>query len=365
MDILQKYAHLLVHYCLEIQKGDKLLISTTTAAESLVREVFREATKAGAHIHCDLSFREQNKIFFEEASEEQLLFLSPQKKEIMETFDAYLHILAPYNTKENKNVDSKKAAIRSQSQKVIQDIYFDRIGNRSLKRTLCQFPTSAAAQEAEMSLEDYEKFVYGACHLYDDDPISAWMEVRKNQQKIVDYLNSAQTIIYKNAKTDIQFSVVDRTWINSDGRNNMPSGEVYTSPVEDSVNGFIHFDLPTVYNGHQVRGVTLHVKDGFIESWSAEEGKAFLDEIFTIDGTRRFGEAAIGTNTNIQMTTKNILFDEKIGGTVHMAIGQSYKQAGGQNSSSVHWDMIANMSEDGEIWADGNLVYEKGKFLLA
>ncbi|MEZ4910904.1 MAG: aminopeptidase [Saprospiraceae bacterium] len=364
MDILEKYAELLVHYCMEIKSGDTLLISTTTAAEPLVREVFRSATRAGAHIHLDLAIREQNRIFLEEAADHQLQYVSPQKLEMMHTFDAYLNIIAPYNTREMKHVDAAKSAARNAAHKPLNDIYFTRIGDKSLKRTLCQFPTSAAAQEADMSLEEYERFVFGACHLFEDDPTVAWLQVRDEQQHIVDYLNAAKSIRYINPRTDITFSVQGRTWINSDGRNNMPSGEVFTSPMEDSVQGFIHFDLPTVYGGHQVRGVTLQVKDGLIVSWDAEEGKSYLDEIFKISGTRYFGEAAIGTNANIQTTTRNILFDEKIGGTVHMAIGQSYKQAGGKNTSTVHWDMIADMRASGEILADGRMIYTNGKFII-
>jgi len=143
----------------------------------------------------------------------------------------------------------------------------------------------------------------------------------------------------------------------------MPSGEVYTSPVEDSVNGVVFFSLPCIYQGAEVEGVTLWVKDGLIERWDAQRGKEFLDYIFSLPGTRRFGEAAIGTNYDINRMTKNILFDEKIGGTIHMAIGQSYPQTGGKNESGVHWDMITDMTQSGEIWADGAKIYEKGKFL--
>jgi aminopeptidase len=144
----------------------------------------------------------------------------------------------------------------------------------------------------------------------------------------------------------------------------MPSGEVYTSPVEDSVQGTVHFSYPCLYQGVEVEGVTLWVKDGFIEKWSARRGKDFLDEIFQIPGTRRFGEAAIGTNYDIQRMTKNILFDEKIGGSIHLAIGQSYLQTGGKNESSVHWDMITDMTRGGEIWADGEVIYRDGVFII-
>ena len=181
---------------------------------------------------------------------------------------------------------------------------------------------------------------------------------------MVDLLNKRTKIRYLGEGIDIEFSTKGRTWINSDGQTNMPSGEVYTSPVEDSVNGVIHFSFPGVYMGHEVEDVTLWVKDGWIEKWEAKRGKDFLDQVFQIEGARRFGEAAIGTNYNIDKLTKNILFDEKIGGTVHMAIGQSYLQAGGKNQSTIHWDMITEMRNGGIILADDEKIYENGVFLF-
>jgi len=215
-----------------------------------------------------------------------------------------------------------------------------------------------------MSLSDYEQFVFGACKLFSADPMAAWLNVRASQQRIVDHLNRCSMVRYLGNGTDISFSTQGRIWMNSDGQTNMPSGEVYTSPVEDSVNGTVHFSYPCLYQGNEVEGVTLWVKDGFIERWEARRGKDFLDLIFEMPGTRRFGEAAIGTNYDINRMTKNILFDEKIGGTIHMAIGQSYLQTGGKNESPVHWDMITDMTQGGEIWADGEKIYQDGKFLI-
>jgi aminopeptidase len=166
-----------------------------------------------------------------------------------------------------------------------------------------------------------------------------------------------------NDRTDIRFTTKGRLWINSDGQTNMPSGEVYTSPEEDSVEGYIHFDYPAIRNGAEINGVTLQVKDGEIQSWTAEAGQDILDKTFEIPGTRRFGEAAVGTNYDIDRFSKNMLFDEKIGGTVHMAIGQSYLQCGGKNESAVHWDMIADMTKSGKIFADGKIIYRNGQFL--
>lgn len=362
--MLEKYANLLVHYCLDMQPGERFYLRSTTLAEPLVREVYRAAVKAGAHVEVDLDFREKNRILLAQGSEAQLQYVSPLYKQAMEEFDTYLYIMAPFNLREDQNVDPAKRKIRQESQQAVLKTYFERTATRELKRSLCQYPTLANAQEAGMSLEEYEDFVFRACKLYDPDPVQSWLEVRRWQQQIVDLLNARETVRYKADGTDITFSTRGRAWINSDGQTNMPSGEVYTSPVEDSANGVVHFSFPAIYMGHEVEGVTLYVKDGYIEKWEARRGKDFLDQVFQIEGTRRFGEAAIGTNYNIARLTKNILFDEKMGGAIHMAIGQSYLQAGGKNQSTVHWDMITDMKEGGEIYADGEKIYENGHFLF-
>jgi len=363
-NMLTKYARLLVHYCVEIKEGDRLYISSTTLAEPLVREIWREALRAGAIVEVDLAFREKNNIFHKEAGEKQLRDVSPLYEMAMREFDAYLNIMAPFNLREDQAVDPEKSRIRKEAIKPVSKMYFERTATRELKRNLCQYPTLANAQEAGMSFEDYEKFVYNACRLYEDDPAAAWLEVRRSQQHIVDLLNSRTNVRYKGEGIDISFKTTGRKWINSDGQTNMPSGEVYTSPVEDSVNGTIHYTYPVVFAGHAVEGITLWVKDGYIKKWEARQGKSLLDNVFQLPGARRFGEAAIGTNYKIDRFTKNILFDEKIGGTVHMAIGQSYLQAGGKNQSSIHWDMIADMKNGGEIYADDEKIYDSGKFII-
>lgn len=363
MSILNKYAELLVDYCLELYPGDRLFIKSTTLAEPLVREVYREALIRGAHVDVEFEFREQSRLQSLHAKDEQISHISPLYKLAMETYDAFLHIRAPFSLREKHQSNSEFNQMRQEALKPILSKYFERIGNGSLKRTLCQYPTMAAAQEAGMSLEEYEEFVFSACYLNDPEPKKRWLEVRESQQKAVDILNASSKIHYKGPNIDLTFSTEGRKWINSDGRNNMPSGEVYTSPVEDSVNGEVTFTLPLLYKGQLLENIKLQVKDGYIVSYGCDQGEEILESIFSIPGSRYFGEAAIGTNYNIQNFTRNILFDEKIGGTVHLAVGQSYLQAGGKNNSSIHLDMITDMKNDSQILADGNIIYKNGHFL--
>lgn len=364
MDMLNKYAELLVDYCLELKPGERLFIKTTTLAEPLVREIYREAIVRGADVDIEFEFREQNRLFSMHAKEEQISHVSPLYRLAMETYDAFLHIRAPFNLGEKHQSNSQFNQLRQEALKPLSAKYFERIGDGSLKRTLCQYPTLAAAQEAGMSLEEYENFVFSACYLFDEDPKSRWLDVRRSQQKAVDALNKATEIHYYGPHIDLKFSTKDRKWINSDGRNNMPSGEIYTSPVEDSVNGEVTFTLPLLFKGELLEDIHLKVKDGQITSYSCKSGQEMLETIFAIPGARVFGEAAIGTNFNIQNFTGNILFDEKIGETVHLAIGQSYLQAGGKNNSSIHLDMITDMTGDSQITADGREIYRNGKFTI-
>jgi len=362
--ILTKYAHLLCDYCVSLKRGDKLYIRSTTLAEPLVREVYRVALQMGALPEVQLDFQGQDRLLMENGGEEQIKYVPILHEKAMESFDAYIFIKAPFNIREGQHPDSTKRSWRQEAMRSSQQNYFRRAATLDLKRTFCVYPTLAGAQEAGMSMDDYELFVYNACFLMEDDPKGSWLELKDRQQQIVDILNDCSHFRYKGNDFDISFSASGRKWINSHGTTNMPSGEVYTSPVEDSVNGEIHFTYPIIYAGEEIQGVTLWVKDGLISKWTAERGASVLDSVMEIPGARHFGEAAIGTNQRINRFTRNILFDEKIGGTVHMAIGQSYPQAGGKNESAVHLDMIAKMDNGGQIFADNQLIYENGIFLF-
>ncbi len=363
MEMIKKYAHLLVNYSLSLNKGERVLIKTTTLAEDLAREVYREAIKIGAIPEVELDFRGKRRILMEDGNDDQLSFLPTLYEKAIREYDAYISIRAPFNHAEDKGLNKENLKKRSEALSPIHKIYSERTGTRKLKRTLCEYPTDASAQIAGMALEDYQNFIFRACKLYDKDPIASWKKVRTSQQKIVNYLNKTDIIRYKSLKSDVTFSVKGRTWINSDGQTNMPSGEVFTGPIEDSVNGKVFFDYPTMFKGEEVRNVELQITNGKVIKWKAETGQDLLDTAMKIKGARYFGEVAIGTNYDITTPTKNILFDEKIGGTIHMALGQSYHQTGGRNESLIHWDLISDMT-NGSIYADGTMIYENGKFII-
>jgi aminopeptidase len=358
---LQAYAHLLVNYCVSLQAGERLFVNSTTLAAPLIAAIQQEVLKAGGHLEFSLSVQGQSAAMRDYGNEEQFAYVPTLYRTAIETFEAYINIRAPFSLRKAPAAPHLQEASRV-AMKPVMKTYFDRTADRRLKRSLCVFPCPALAEEADMTLAEYTAFVAQATKIDQPDPRAAWLEVRQRQQAVVDHLNSCTTFRYLNDKTDIVFTTNGRTWINSDGQTNMPSGEVYTSPEENSANGYIYFDYPAIRNGKTVQGVSLKVKDGKIYEWHAESGQEVLDETFKIAGTRRFGEAAVGTNYTIDRFSKNILFDEKIGGTVHMAIGQSYAMAGGKNESTVHWDMIADMKKDGIIYADGQEIYRNGYF---
>lgn len=361
---ITNYGNLLAEYSLYLKPGELVYVRAGMLAEPLVLEFYKKALQMGAWVEIEWSFEHEEDALLQWANASDLSRLKNNALDLISKCDAYLLIRAPYETSDLSTVSPERMQLRQKAHGAFSEIYFKRLGDGSLKRSLCQYPTPEAARIAGMSLEEYELFVRSACFLDRDDPAAEWKKLSEFQQGLVDYLNQCQDIVYEHKDWKISARINGRKWINSDGKSNMPSGEVFTSPLEDSVQGEIYFDYPTLMHSKELRGIRLLVKDGWIESWSAEQGQEVLDDVFAIEGTRRFGEIAIGTNTNIQRATKNILFDEKIGGTVHMAVGQSYIQCGGKNQSAVHWDLITDMKNGGRIFADEKLIYENGNFMI-
>lgn len=360
---LETYASLLVSYCLRVALGQKVLIRSTLLAEPLIRKIYQKVLEAGGYPEVQFSFESEQFLFYTHAHESQLSTISSLYQSAVNSFDCILTIMAPYDVYETQGVDSERKKTHQLAFLPVRKLFSKRSAEGTLKWCLCVYPTEAAAMSCGMNLSEYQHFVFSACKLYEPDPEAAWKALSLDQEKMVRYLNSKSKIRFVSDQMDISFSTKNRRWINSDGKRNMPSGEVFTSPLEKSGSGFVYFSCPTLYDHQDVEGVYLEVSKGYITSWSAKVGQSVLDEVFQLEGSRYFGEIAIGTNTAIQTVTKNILFDEKISGTIHMAVGNSYKETGGKNVSVVHWDLITDMKKSGRIFADGELFYEYGSFL--
>ena len=359
---LKRYAALLADYCLSVGKNEKILIRSSYLAEDLINEFCSIAYSRGAHPETRIALRNSERLYFENSSIEDLKYLSETELNYYKNFDAFLTIRAPFDAKELQGISAEKKKVKNESAKILHELFSERSSNGTLKWCVCQYPTESQASESGMSLAEYENFIIRSAYLDKEDPVRSWDELSAKQGLIADYLNKCTEVRVRNDSTDISFSCEGRIWINSDGRRNMPSGEIFTSPVESSVNGFITFSYPAIYMGEEVEGVKLTVKNGKIVSHSAQKGEELLSQVLKIDGADTFGEAAIGTNYGIQNFTKNILFDEKIGGTVHFALGDSFAETGGKNRSAIHWDMIADMRSNSEITADGKLIYKNGHF---
>ena len=359
-----KMGDVLINYSLAVQPGDTLLIQGPPAAAPLIREAYRAALKAGGYPVVRVSLPGIDEIMFAEASDEQLRYLPRVAADEVEFFDTRLNIRAAENTKSLSGADPKRVAMHQTTLGTLGRRIMERSAAGELRWCATLFPTEAHAQDAEMSLTEYENFVFGSCLLDQDDPAAAWERVRDAQQHITDYLMMRDTIRIIGEGTEVTYRVGGRTWINSDGKRNFPSGEVFTGPHEDSVEGHVRFSYPAIYNGREVEDVRLTFRGGKVVEARATRGEEFLHAMLDTDpGARFLGEVAFGLNYGIQRFTRNILFDEKIGGTMHMALGRSYPDSGGRNDSAIHWDLICDL-RDGEVYADGELCYRDGKFIV-
>jgi len=360
---LNKLAKLLVNYSTKVKKGDFVFISCNDVAKPWVVEVAKEAIKAGAHVEYSLDSEDVNETILKNSNEEQLLEGSHLNKHMLSKADVWLTAWGTRNTKMNSNVDPKKLQLKSRGAASWRKIYSERMGDGSLRWCGTQFPTYADAQEASMSLSEYEDFVYGAGLLDMEDPVSEWKKISAYQDRWVEYLNTKKELHFLSEGTDIKVKVEGRKWINCDGKANFPDGEIFTSPIENGIDGYITFSFPGIYMGKEIEGIRLEIVEGKVVKATAQKGEELLKMLIETDeGASYFGEVAIGTNYGIKKFTKNMLFDEKIGGTIHMAIGDSDPEAGGLNRSSIHWDMLCDMRNGGKIYADGELFYENGQF---
>ena len=361
---LVKLAKILLSYSTRVKPDDKVFIMAEDAATPWIEVVATEAYKMGAIVHTLIELESVHLAKYRHGSqtaiqEEDLFF-----KTVVDHADVLLTAWGSWNTKSRTNIDPEKIKESIQANEAIHRKYSERMGDGSLRWCGTQYPTHADAQEAGMSLEEYQDFVFGAGYLDEEDPISEWLKIEKEQARWVSYLNSKKELQIVSAGTDMRVGIEGRSWINCCGKVNFPDGEIFTSPIEDHVNGYITFDFPGIYMGKEVEGIYLEVKDGKVIHARAKKGEDLLHALLTTDdGSGSFGEFAIGTNYHIRQFTHNMLFDEKIGGTIHLALGDSMPEAGGKNQSSLHWDMLCDMRDQGEIYADGELFYRQGQFL--
>lgn len=347
-------ADIIVNYSTEVKAGDHVIIRSTPLARPLVEEVYRLVVRKGAHPTVQLSFDSLAAIYFEEASDEHLDYLNPIAKFITETADVMISIHSPENARELTGADPAKVRRTRIASRPLQE----HIMEAGVRWLVCNYPTPSLAQEANMSLASYAEFVFGATNL-------DWRSASTMMHRIKERFDAADEVRIVGPETDLTFRIKDRPGIVCDGKFNMPDGEVFYAPVEDSANGTICYEWPAIYMGREVNGIRLTFRDGRVVEATADQGEALLHQLLdSDDGARRLGEFGIGCNFGITRHTKDILFDEKIGGTVHLALGSAYPESGGTNKSAVHWDMVKDLRQGGELYLDGELVQKDGRFLF-
>ncbi|WP_422929874.1 aminopeptidase [Singulisphaera sp. PoT] len=358
-ELIGRWADLLVDYCLRVQAGETILIASEWEGRPLVEACYRAVVLRGAHPIVRLELPGLSEFYVQNATEAQLSHVPPVALFEAETVDGRIRISAESDTRSMKKVDPARQARLSRASEPIRKA-------ASKKRwVLTQYPTQAYADDAKMAIDDYTAYVASAMFLDREDPVAAWQDLGKHQAGLVGYMTTARDLRIEAEGTDLTLSVAGRTWINSDGRRNMPSGEIFTGPVETSVNGRLRCGFPVCRGGREVVGIELEFRDGVVVDAKADEGEEYLKAMLDLDaGARRLGELGIGLNLGIDRFTGSILYDEKIGGTVHLALGQSYPETGGTNESALHWDLIVDTRRGGRITADGRVVMEDGRWLV-
>jgi aminopeptidase len=362
---MERLAKLLVEYSVRVKEGDWVIITGDVITEPLVDLLVKEVLLAGGNPDVRFTSDALRETRLTYATEKQLSFVSPLERMSIEKVDGYIYLMGDRNTRTFSGIDPAKQQTNARARRDLSEIMMKRSATDELHWVITQFPCDANAQEADMSLKSFTDFVYKAVYCDKENPVAEWKAIHEEQDRIIKWLDGKKKIAVKSANADVTLSVEGRSFINSSGKNNMPSGEIFTSPVEDSVNGWVKFTYPAITGGREVSGIELKFENGKVVHATAQKNEEFLISQLDVDeGSRYLGEFAIGTNYGIQQFTKNILYDEKIGGSFHMAVGNGFLEAGSKNTSAIHWDMICDMREDGEISADGEIFYQKGKFLI-
>jgi aminopeptidase len=361
---VERLADVAVSYSTEVRPGDLVVVDAGPEAAPLVHETYRRILAAGGHPHVHAALDGALETLLREGSDAQLEWVSPARAEEVERADVRIVFDAETNTRTLTGIAPARQALQQRARKHLGDRLFERAHAGELRWLVTLFPTHAAAQDAGMSLAEYEDFVYRAGFLDRDDPVAAWRAFGERLAAVAERLETVSELRVVAEGTDLRLGVEGRTWIASHGRENFPDGEVFTGPVETATEGTIRFTFPAAFQGRIVEGVELRFEGGEVVDAQARRGGDFLREMIAMDdGARRVGEFAFGMNEAITEFTLNTLFDEKIGGTVHLALGKSYPETGGRNASALHWDMVCDLRQGSEVYADGEVVYRDGRFL--
>ena len=360
---VRSMAEVLVSYSVGVKPGDWVLIQSGMQGERLVTECARAVLKAGGHPTPVFQSEDFLETLLKCGNEDQLTFIAPSTRAMYDLMDVSISISAPVNSRALAGVEAERMVAMRRAQGELLRTRLRRSAAGEARWTVTAFPTHAGAQDAGMSLAEYEAFIFRACLLDRPDPVAAWRALAAEQQRLVDRLDAASELHIVGEGTDLTVGVSGRKWVNSDGHRNFPSGEVFTSPVEESAEGTICFNFPASYGGKDVPDVCLKFQAGTVVDASARQNEEFLLQMLDMDeGSRRLGEVAFGSNYGITAFTKNVLFDEKIGGTMHLALGRSYPETGGVNESSIHWDMVLDLRRSGRVTVDGHPFSLDGRF---
>jgi len=351
---IENLAKILVNYSVRIKKGEKVLIKATTEATPLLLALQKEILENGGYPMFDLTLPGEKYNFYKYAGKEQLLDLPQFKIVQAKEASAYISIISDTNTEDLANVGEEKVRIYWKNKKIkkLYDIVYGK------KWVVTLYPTNALAQKAGMNLQEFEDFVYEATNI-------DWEKISREQKRLVKKLHGGKEVRIVGEETDLIMKIEGRKFVSCDGRENMPDGEIFISPVENSVNGHIYFNFPSRYQGTEFGKLWLKFKNGKVVDAKVEKNAHKLEGLLKIDrGASRVGEFGIGNNYNIKRYINEVLFDEKIGGTIHIALGDSYEESGGKNKSRIHWDIVKDMKKGGKIYIDGKLVYKNGKWCI-
>ena len=362
---IEKWADVLTGYCVDVQPGQTVAISGGVAAEPLLRAIYAKVVERGGYPVVSVDFSGMSSTLIGQGNDDQLGFITPFERFDRTEADCSIRVMAETNTRSASGVDPSRSAAYLKVRSELRKIGMQRAGKGEYKWSLTLFPTDAYAQDAEMRTDDYTDFIMDACKLNEPDPVAAWVAMRDVQAGIVDWLTPRKELRLIAPGTDFRCEIAGRTWVNSDGKRNFPSGEVFTGPVEDSAEGEVRFSFPVVTQGREISDVWLRFQAGKVVDASAAKNEDFLIQNLDSDaGARRLGEIAVGTNFGISKFTGQILLDEKIGGTAHMALGAGYPETGSTNISAIHWDLICDLRQGGRIEVDGEPLLVDGRFVI-